>query len=176
MEQWVLDGRFLTDDGKGICDCIIQFSNVDAAIAGKLEVGRSEYVRFNDLSKDEAIKYLTLHIKKEEVTGILDEIKTTRIGDLEKVIVGKKDSYLTERNIQVKIASDSTILPTLKKMLDGKPTDAYQLMKELGFKVDEKKKFFQHPLFTEKLLMADLEHMTVSFDSEYVKDYVRNQK
>jgi len=49
-------------------------------------------------------------------------------------------------------------------------------MKELGFKVDEKKKFFQHPLFTEKLLMADLEHMTVSFDSEYVKDYVRNQK
>eukprot|EP01080_Neovahlkampfia_damariscottae_P008227 gene8227-52_t len=55
MEQWVRNGRHLTVDGKGVCDCIIQFSYEEAALAGLVVRTRSNYIKFGDLSKEEAM-------------------------------------------------------------------------------------------------------------------------
>ena len=52
MEQWVRDGRHLTVVGKGVCDYIIQFSYEDA---GLVERTRSNFIKFDDFSKQEAL-------------------------------------------------------------------------------------------------------------------------
>src|SRR5690606_20577515 len=93
MEQWVRDGRHLTEAGKGVCDCIIQFSNEDASLAGLVEFERSKYIKFGDLSKEEAINYLKGH-DQPEPEKILDELKTTRVGALESVVKGEKHDFL----------------------------------------------------------------------------------
>lgn len=98
MEEWVRDGRALTEDGKGVCDFIIQFSYENALLAGLVEKQRSKYIRFNDLSEEEAIKFLTFNNIKENQKKIIEEMKTTRIGALEKVVRGK--GHLFERFIQ----------------------------------------------------------------------------
>jgi hypothetical protein len=40
MEQWVRDGRHLIEGGKGVCDCIVQFSDEDSS-PGLVETSRS---------------------------------------------------------------------------------------------------------------------------------------
>ena len=64
MEQWVRDGRHLTEDGKGVCDCIIRFSYEDSALAGLVESIRSNYIKFDDFSKKKQLNISKLLIKK----------------------------------------------------------------------------------------------------------------
>jgi energy-coupling factor transporter ATP-binding protein EcfA2 len=100
MEQWVRDGRHLTEGGDGVCDCIIQFSDEDASLAGLVEANRSNYIKFGDLSKQDAIDYLKSY-SQPEPEKILEELKTTRVGALQKVVGGKKDEFLQRRNVEM---------------------------------------------------------------------------
>ena len=47
-------------------------------------------------------------------------------------------------------------------------------MEKLGIEETQEKQFFQHPLFTKIILVVDLQYFTVSFDSEFVKDKIKN--
>ena len=173
MEQWVRDGRHLTEDGKGACDCIIQFSYEDAALAGLVERTRSNYIKFGDLSKEEAINYLKI-FNQVEPEKILEEIKTTRVGVLDKVVQGKKDQYLHEREIDAEfVFMNEKYVEILKQIFQGKLKGVFSIMKELGIEATKEKEFFQHPLFTKKMLVVDLQDFTVSFDSEFVKDKIK---
>jgi hypothetical protein len=170
MEQWVREGRALTESGKGVCDCIMQFSYEDAALAGLVEYMRTKYIRFDDLSMEEAIEYLTKNgflIAKE----VLTDIKTTRIGVLEKILQGQKSEYMKERLIQLEyVCQEHKNL--LKEMKDSMKVG--EMMKKVNY--NDEKQFFQSPLFTKQVLIVNLEDFTVSFDSEFVKDYVQQLK
>jgi hypothetical protein len=176
MEQWVRKGRHLTEDGKGVCDCIIQFSYEDAALAGLVERQRSNYIRFGDLSKQEAIEFLKM-FNQPEPEKILKEIKTTRVGDLEKVVNGKKDEFLLSRDVDMEfVFNNQKYIEILKEIDEGKLKKVHEVMKKLGIEETKEKEFFQHPFFTKKVLIVNLKDFTVSIDSEFIKDQIKNFK
>jgi hypothetical protein len=176
MEQWVRDGRHLTEDGEGVCDCIIQFSDEDASLAGLVEANRSNYIKFGDLSKQEAIDYLTT-FDVLEPDKILEELKTTRVGALQKVVVGDKDKFLRRRNVELEyIFSEQSWVEILREINDGKLNKVVEIMEKLGIEVTKVKEFFHHPLFTMHALIVDLGDFTVSLDSEFVKEKIKNFK
>jgi hypothetical protein len=176
MEQWVRDGRHLTEGGKGVCDCIIQFSDEDASLAGLVEANRSNYIKFGDLSKKEAIDYLTT-FDVIEPEKILEEIKTTRVGALQKVVVGDKDEFLRRRNVNLEfVFNNQKYVEILREIHDGKIKKVVEIMEKLGIEVTKVKEFFQHPLFTMHALIVDLGDFTVSLDSEFVKEKIKNFK
>jgi hypothetical protein len=49
-------------------------------------------------------------------------------------------------------------------------------MNILGIEKSKEKEFFQHPLFTKHALVVDLEDFTVSMDSEFVEEKIKNFK
>jgi hypothetical protein len=174
MEQWVRDGRHLTENGKGVCDCIVQFSYEDAALAGLVEKKRSNYIQFGDLSKQDAIDFLKM-FNQPEPEKILEEIKTTRIGDLETVIDGKKDEFLLSRDVDMKfVFNNQKYVEILKEIDEGKLKDVDKIMIKLGIEETKEKEFFKHPFFTKKVLFVNLNDFTVSIDSEFIKDKIKN--
>jgi hypothetical protein len=174
--KWVRDGRHLTEGGKGVCDCIIQFSNEDASLAGLVERSRSNYINFGDLSKEEAINYLKGY-HQPEPEKILDELKTTRIGALENVVDGKKDEFLFRRDVDTKfIFSEQRWVDLLIEIEAGKLKDVYDIMQKLGIEKSKLKEFFQHPLFTMNALIVDVVGFTVSLDSEFIQEKIKNFK
>jgi hypothetical protein len=176
MEQWVRDGRHLTEAGKGVCDCIIQFSDEDASLAGLVETSRSKYIQFGDISKKEAIDYLTT-FDVLEPEKILEELKTTRIGALQKVVDGDKDEFLRRRNVQMEfVFNNEKNVEILRQIHDGKLNKVVEIMNDLQIEETKVKEFFQHPLFTMHALIVDLEDFTVSLDSEFVKEKIKNFK
>jgi hypothetical protein len=176
MEQWVRDGRHLTEGGEGVCDCIIQFSDEDASLAGLVEANRSNYIKFGDLSKQDAMDYLKSY-SQPEPEKILDELKTTRVGALQKVVVGDKDEFLRRRNVELEyIFSEQSWVELLQHIDEEKFKYVFDIMQKLGIKKTNVKEFFQHPLFTMHALIVDLEDFTVSLDSEFVKEKIKNFK
>jgi hypothetical protein len=174
MEQWVRDGRHLTEGGKGVCDCIIQFSDEDASLAGLVETSRSKYIQFGDISKKEAIDYMTT-FDVLEPEKILEELKTTRIGALQKVVDGDKDEFLRRRNVEMEfVFNNKKNVEILREINEGKLKKVVDVMKKLG--IQGRKKFFQHDFFTMHALIVDIENFTVSLDSEFVEEKIKNFK
>jgi energy-coupling factor transporter ATP-binding protein EcfA2 len=174
MEQWVRDGRHLTEGGKGVCDCIIQFSDEDASLAGLVETSRSKYIQFGDISKKEAIDYMTT-FDVLEPEKILEELKTTRIGALQKVVDGDKDEFLLRRNVEMEfVFNNKKNVEILREINEGKLKKVVDVMKKLG--IQGRKKFFQHDFFTMHALIVDIENFTVSLDSEFVEEKIKNFK
>jgi hypothetical protein len=135
MEQWVRDGRHLTEGGKGVCDCIIQFSDEDASLAGLVETSRSKYIKFGDLSKQEAINRILKIYCQLEPENILEEIKTTRVGALQKVVDGDKDEFLRRRNVEMEfVFKYQKNIEILREINEGKFKKVVDSMEKLGIK------------------------------------------
>jgi hypothetical protein len=51
-----------------------------------------------------------------------------------------------------------------------------EIMEKLGIEKSKEIEFFRHPLFTKKALIVDLVGFTVSLDSEFMKEKIKNFK
>jgi hypothetical protein len=112
-----------------------------------------------------------------EPEKILEELKTTRIGALQKVVDGDKDEFLRRRNVQMEfVFNNEKNVEILRQIHDGKLNKVVEIMKDLKIEETKVKEFFQHSLFTMHALIVDLEDFTVSLDSEFVKEKIKNFK
>ena len=82
-----------------------------------------------------------------EPEKILEEIKTTRIGVLDKVVQGKKDQYLHEREIDIQsVLMKKKYIEILKKIYNKELKGVYDIMENFKL-INKRKRIFSTPTF-----------------------------
>jgi hypothetical protein len=124
----------------------------------------------------EAIDYLKAY-EQMEPEKLINELKTTRVGALDALVGGEIDKFLSDRDVKMKfIFKIRKWVDILIQIDEGTLKDVPDIMEKLGIEETKLKEFFQHPLFLMNALVVDIEKFTVSLDSEFVKEKIKNYK